>query len=106
MKFDGQASNASRTGHDGDGNPPLPVPSEVLVNPPNVPAAAACQVFTVPASLHDRPPCTVSPPAPPMPSTPFSNGTAVPADAVEYSQFSDTYKPVPVLLDDEYPAAA
>ena len=31
-----------------------------------------------------------------MPSTPFSSGTAVFAAAVLYSQFSDTYRPVPV----------
>ena len=32
----------------------------------------------------------------PPPSTLASNGTAVPAAAVLYSQFSDTYKPVPL----------
>ncbi len=56
---------------------------------------AASQVFSVPGSEQDRPPCTVRPPAEPMPSTPFTSGTDVPAAAVEYSQFSDSYRPVP-----------
>jgi hypothetical protein len=95
----GHLSNASSTGHAGDGHDP--VLSRLLENPPNVPAAVASHVFTVPASEQDRLPWTVSPPAVPMPSTPFSNGTLVPADAVEYSQFSDTYNPVPVLDEEE-----
>src|SRR5215470_5113505 len=95
----GQVSNPSCTGHPGDHGP---VASELLVNPPNVPALAASQVFTVPGSPHDRLPCTVSPPAAPMPSTPFSSGTAVPAAAVEYSQFSDSYRPVPEVEVPEF----
>jgi hypothetical protein len=100
----GQELNASCTGHPGDAHDP--VPSDPLVTPPKVPAADASHLFTVPASLHDRPPRTVSPPAVPAPSTPFSSGTAVFAPAVLYSQFSDTYKPVPVPADCEYPDAA
>src|SRR5580698_10931524 len=41
-----------------------------------------------------------------MLSTPASSGTCVPADAVEYSQFSDTYRPVPVEPLEFHPAAA
>ena len=103
----GQESNPSWTGHPGDHGP---VASELLVNPPNVPALAASQVLTVPGSVQDRLPCTVSPPAVPMPSTPLSRGTAVPAAAVEYSQFSDSYRPVPEVAVPEWaelnPAAA
>ena len=75
MNIAGQESNASWTGHAGDGHDP--VASEPLVNPLNVPAASASQVFTVPGSLHDRPPWTLIPPAVPMPPTPFSRLTAV-----------------------------
>src|SRR6266436_4409011 len=103
----GQVSNPSCTGHPGDHDDAA---SELLVNPPNVPALAASQVLTVPGSVHDRLPCTVSPPAVPMPSTPPSSGTAVPAAAVEYSQFSDSYRPVPEVAVPEFaeekPAAA
>ena len=104
MNIAGQESNASCTGHAGDGHePPDSAPP---VKPPNVPDASASHVFTVPVSAHDRLPSAVSPPAAPMPSTPFSSGTAVFAAAVAYSQFSDTYRPVPVLFEEEYPAAA
>src|SRR5438876_1538379 len=103
----GQESNPSCAGQPGDHGPGA---SEVLVNPPNVPALAASQVLIVPGSVHGRPPCTVSPPAVPMPSTPLSSGTAVPAAAVEYSQFSDSYRPVPEVAVPEFaelnPAAA
>jgi hypothetical protein len=100
----GQELNASCTGHPVDVHDD--VPSEPLVTAPNVPAELASHLFTVPVSLHDRPPLTASPPAVPMPSTPLRNGTGVLAAAVLYSQFSDTYRPVPVPAEDEYPAAA
>ena len=59
-------------------------------------------MLTVPESGHADPcPVTVNPP----PSTPASNGTAVPAAALAYSQFSDTYKPVP-LPASAYPIAS
>src|SRR5580693_8519870 len=98
----GQVSNASCTGQPGDGHEPNA--SWLLVNPANVPDASACHLFTLPESVQDRPPLTVSPPAAPMPSTPFSNGTLVPAAADVYWQFSDSYKPVP--LPAAYLAAA
>src|SRR5271156_5059620 len=89
----GQVSNPSCTGHPGDQDEGA---SELLVNPPNVAALSASQVLTVPGSVQDKPPCTVSPPpAVPMVSTPDSSGTGAPAAAVEYSQFSDSYRPVP-----------
>ncbi len=107
MNSAGQLPNASCTGHPGAHGPTA---SELLVNPPNVPALSASHVLTVPGSEQARPPWTVSPPAVPMPSTPLSSGTAVPADAVEYSQFSDSYRPVPEVAVPEFaeenPAAA
>src|ERR1700684_138545 len=96
----GQVLNASFTGQAGDGQEPdEPDASDALVNPPKVPAEIASQVFKVPESLQDRPPCTVRPPSVPMFSTPLRKGTLVPAEAVEYSQFSDTYRAVPVELE-------
>ena len=66
--------------------------------PLNEGSARASQVFTVPASdgQFEACPVTVNPP----PSTLASSGTLVPAEAPEYSQFSDTYNPVVPLGPD------
>jgi hypothetical protein len=64
----------------------------LLASPLNAASASVAHVFTVPESGQLDPcPVTVNPP----PSVCASNGTAVSAAAVEYSQFSDTYNPVP-----------
>ena len=84
----GQALIVSSTEHAGDGHDA----KAALDSPLNAVRPSAAQVFTVPEFGHEDPcPVTVNPP----PSTLASNGTAVSAAAVEYSQFSDTYKPVP-----------
>src|SRR5580658_567110 len=86
----GHAVNDSSTEHAGDVHGPI----APLVSPLNAASATDAHVFTVPAfDEHDAPcPVTLNPP----PSTSASNGTLVPALAVEYSQFSDTYNPVPL----------
>ncbi len=104
MNIAGHALNASCTGH------PVavhePEVRELFATEPKVPAAAASHVFTVPASVHDRPPWTLRPPAVPIPSTPLSSGTAVFAAADLYAQLSERYRPVPVDDEDEYRDAA
>jgi len=80
--------NDSLTEHAGDDHGPRFADARPL----NGASAKACHAFTVPASDGQFDPCpvTVNPP----PSTLASNGTPVPADAEEHSQFSDTYNPV------------
>jgi hypothetical protein len=88
----------SCTEHAGDGHDA----SALLPSPLNAASPSAAHVFTVPESGQLDPcPVTVNPP----PSTLASNGTAVSAAAAEYSQFSDTYNPVP-LPDTAYPIAS
>lgn len=67
--------------------------SALLGKLPNVEEPSASQVLTVPelGQLADWP-VAVKPP----PSTWARSGIAVAAAAVAYSQFSDTYRPVPV----------
>ncbi|HVB45891.1 MAG TPA: hypothetical protein VNF47_24720 [Streptosporangiaceae bacterium] len=94
----GHALIVSSTEHAGAGHDP----TALLASPLNAASPSAAHVFTVPESGHDDPcPVTVNPP----PSTLASNGTAVSAAAVAYSQFSDTYNPVP-LPATAYPIAS
>src|SRR5450755_918857 len=84
----GHPVNDSCTEHAGDAHDAR----LLLASPLNAFSASASSVLAVPESGHPAPrPVTLNPP----PSTPASSGTAVPAAAVEYAQFSDTYNPVP-----------
>ncbi len=89
MNWAGHEFSVSCTEHAGDAHDASALLDRLLNWDTPWPSA----VLTVPEFGHVDPcPVTVNPP----PSTPARMGTAVPAAALEYSQFSDIYNPVPL----------